>query len=607
MRTLSRRLTPAGFATLALATLVACGLAWGVATAATASSSPSPAAEKVVLRVGTLQDIDSLNPFAGVTVAAYEMFHLNYDMLTGYAPDGTVRPEIADSWTTSPDGLTWTFKIHPGMKWQDGQPVTANDVAFTYNYIIDNELAAYTSSTVNIKNAEAVDDSTVVFHLKKPKSTMLRLWIPIVPEHIWSSIPGDKAATFNSEPPVIGSGPFQTIEVKKGSYIRFAANKGYWKGAPKVDEVILLIYTNQDTMAMDLKSGAIDVAVDLPAPQFDALKNEPGITAKPALFRYFVELAMNVYDSDDSQGNPVLRDLEFRQAISWAVDKQKIIDTALSGYGEVGQSIIGPFTDGAWTPSPEETFGYDMAKAAQLLDEAGYKDTNGDGVREDKQGKPIELRLWTRSESPDQQRAGKLIAGSFKELGLNIIISVENDGTINDGIYAYKGDNYAPNFDLFIWGWGGTADPGYQLGSFLTSQIEMWNDCCFSSAEYDTLFAQQDAEMDWPTREQQVQRMQQIFYEDAPYAVLYYPQTLIAYNTAKWEGWVPYPGETGRVVLQNDNIDTYVQVHPVTATTTGTSSGSSNTALIIGVVIAAVVVIAVVVLLLRRPKREVAE
>jgi peptide/nickel transport system substrate-binding protein len=604
----TRRRRRGRITSLALAALIGCGLIWGISTAAGASSSPSPDAEKLVLRVGTLQDIDSLNPFAGVTVAAYEMFHLNYDMLVGYAPSGDVRPEIADSWEASDDGLTWTFKIHPGMTWQDGEPLTASDVAFTYNYIIDNELTAYTSSTVNIKNAEAVDDSTVVFHLKKPKATMLRLWIPIVPEHIWSKIPGDKAGTFNSEPPVIGSGPFQTIEVKKGSYIRFAANKDYWKGAPKVDEVILQIYTNQDTMAMDLKSGAIDVAVDLPAPQFDALKNEPGITAKPALFRYFVELAMNVYDSDNSQANPVLRDLKFRQAISWAVDKQKIIDTALSGYGEVGQSIIGPFTDGAWTPSPEETFGYDMAKAAQLLDEAGYTDSDGDGTREDKNGKPIELRLWTRSESPEQQRAGKLIAGAFEELGLNIVLSVENDGAINDGIYAYKGDNYAPDFDMFIWGWGGTADPGYQLGSFITSQIEWWNDCCFSSAEYDSLFEQQDAEMDWPTREQQVQRMQQVFYEDAPYVVLYYPQTLIAYNTDKWEGWVPYPGETGRVVLQNDNIDTYVEVHPKPATADSTGSSSSSTLwIVVGVVIAVIVVVVIVVLLRRGGRSEVAE
>jgi len=582
------------------------GLAGGVARAAT-SASPSPGGDKVILRVGSLQPVDNLNPFAGVTVAAYEMFHLNYDMLTGYAPDGSVRPEIADSWETSADGLTWTFKIHPGMKWQDGEPLTASDVAFTFNYIIDNQLSAYTSSTLNIKNAEAVNDSTVVFHLKKPKSTMLRLWIPIVPEHIWSKIPGSKAATYNSKPPVIGSGPFQVIQDKKGSYVRFAANKDYWKGAPKVDEAILEFYTNQDTMAMDLKSGAIDVAVELPVVQFNAIKNAPGIKGMAAVKRYFVELAMNVYQNDNSQGNPVLRDLKFRQAISWAVDKQKIVDTAFGGYAQVGQSIIGPFTDGAWTPPPEETFGYDMAKAAQLLDAAGYTDSNGDGIREDKKGKPIELRLWTRSASPEQQRAGKLIAGSFESIGLKIVLTVLDDGSVNNGIYAYKGNTYAPDYDMFVWGWGGTADPGYQLGSFITSQIEFWNDACWSNAEYDRLYEQQDAEMDWPTRQQQVQRMQQIFYDDAPYVVLYYPTALIAYNSDKWEGWVPYPGENGMVVLQNDNIDTYVQVHPKTATATTTSSGSSSATLIIGAVVAALAVIAIVLLLVRRSRGRAVE
>ena len=216
-----------------LTAITACGLVWGVTTMAGASSSPSPAAEKVVFRVGTMQDIDSLNPFAGVTVAAYEMFHLNYDMLTGFAPDGSVRPELADSWESSEDGLTWTFKIHPGIKWQDGVPLTAKDVAFTYNYIIDNELSAYTSSTVNIKEAEAVDDATVEFHLKKPKATMLRLSIPIVPEHIWSKIPGDKASTYNSKPPIIGSGPFQTIEVKKGSLHPLRRQQGLLEGRPQ--------------------------------------------------------------------------------------------------------------------------------------------------------------------------------------------------------------------------------------------------------------------------------------------------------------------------------------------------------------------------------------
>jgi peptide/nickel transport system substrate-binding protein len=589
------------FLLISVAVAILLAAAGGVAVAAT-SPSPSPTAEKIVLRVGTLQDVDNLNPFSIVTVSGFEYLHLQYDLLTGYAPNGDVRPELADSWTTSPDGLTWTFKIHPGVTWQDGVPLTAKDVAFTYNYIIKNEISQYYALATNIKDAVALDDTTVVFHLTKPKANMLRLWIPIVPEHVWSKVPGKKADTFQVKPPVVGSGPFQVTEVKKGSYLILAANKKYWKGAPKVDEVILQIYQNQDTMTMDLKSGSIDCAVDVPVAQFNALKGQPGITAIAGDKLYFVELAMNTYQSNNSQGNPVLRDMQFRRAISWAVDKQKIVDTCMGGYAEVGQSIIAPMTQGHWDPSPAETLGYDPAKAQQLLDAAGYKDTNGDGIREDKLGKPIVLRLWTRQEYPEGQRAGQLIAGSFKSIGLKIVLAVQNDGVISDGIYTYKGNTYAPDYDMFIWGWGATIDPSYQLSDFITSQIEWWNDCCWSNKEYDSLFDRQDAEMDWATREQEVQRMQQIFYNEAPYAVLYYPKSLQAYNTAKWTGWVPYPSKTGMVVLQNDNIDTYLQVHPVTATSTTTNSGPSSTTTIVIAVVAALVVIGIVLLLVRRSR-----
>ena len=337
----TRRRGRGGLWLLALAAILSCGLIWGITTAA-GSSSPSPAAEKVVLRVGNTQDVDSLNPFIGYSVPAYEVYHLNYDMLTGYKPNGDVAPEIADSWTSTPDFLEWTFKIHPGITWQDGEALTAKDVAFTYNYIIENDLSAFSTYTVNMKKAVAVDDTTVKFTLTKPKANILRMWIPIVPEHIWSKVSGKDAANkFQNNPPVIGSGPFQTVEYKKSGYTRMVAYKGYWKGAPKIDEVVFENYTNQDTMTMDLKAGNIDVAFGVPVAQFNALKSEPGITAKAADQKYLVELAFNAYASPDSQANPVLQDIAFRQAVSWAVDKEKIVATCMGGYADVGQSDPG--------------------------------------------------------------------------------------------------------------------------------------------------------------------------------------------------------------------------------------------------------------------------
>jgi peptide/nickel transport system substrate-binding protein len=593
---------------LALAAILACGVIWGITTAAGASSSPSPSAAKIVLKVGNTQDVDSLNPFIGYSVPAYEVYHLNYDMLTGYKPNGDVAPEIADSWSNTPDFLTWTFKIHPGINWQDGVPLTAKDVAFTYNYIIQNDLSAFSTYTVNMKKAVAVDDTTVKFYLTKPKANILRMWIPIVPEHIWSKISGKAASnSFQNNPPIIGSGPFQTVEFKKSGFTRMVAYKGYWKGAPKIDELIFENYTNQDTMTMDLKAGNLDVAFGVPVAQFNALKSEPGIKAQAADQKYLVELAFNAYASPNSQANPVLQDIKFRQAVSWAVDKSKIVATCMGGYADVGQSVLVPSTDDAWTPTDTEKFAYDPEKAKQLLDAAGYKDSNGDGVREDKQGKPIKLRLWTRSESPEQQRAGKLIAGSFESIGIGIELAVMNDGSISDGIWTYKGSTYAPNYDLFIWGWSGNIDPDYMLADFITSQIEMWNDCCWSDKQYDSLYQQQASEMDAAKRKDQVTQMQQIFYQQAPYAVLYYPKALIAYNTAKWEGWVPYPSSNGLVVLSGDNIDSYRLVHPVVATADSTSKSSSTTYIVIGVIVAIIVILLVVVLVRRGRGRELTE
>jgi peptide/nickel transport system substrate-binding protein len=279
----------------------------------------------------------------------------------------------------------------------------------------------------------------------------------------------------------------------------------------------------------------------------------------------------------------------------------------MSGYADVGQSVLVPSTDDAWTPTDAEKFGYDPEKAKQLLDAAGYKDSNGDGVREDKQGKPIKLRLWTRSESPEQQRAGKLIAGSFESIGIGIELAVMNDGSISDGIWTYKGSTYAPDYDMFIWGWSGNIDPDYMLADFITSQIEMWNDACWSDKEYDSLYQQQASEMDAAKRKDEVTRMQQVFYQQAPYAVLYYPKALIAYNTAKWEGWVPYPSSSGLVVLSGDNIDSYRLVHPVAATADTTSKSSSTTYIVIGVIVAIIVIILVVVLVRRGRGRELTE
>ena len=230
------------------------------------AGSASPAAAASTLRIGWTADPDNLSPFIGVETAASEVLYLTYDRLFGFGLDGKPIPQLATELPTqenggiSADGLTWTVHIRPGVKWQDGQPLTAADVAFTYNLIIDNQLTSYLQAVKDIKHAEAVDDTTVRFTMSAPKADMLYVVVYVLPEHIWGKV---KVPTlersYANKTPIVGSGPFQVTYYKRGDYTKLVRNPGYWGndvpgwGRPKVDEIIFQAYTNPDTMTQDLR------------------------------------------------------------------------------------------------------------------------------------------------------------------------------------------------------------------------------------------------------------------------------------------------------------------------------------------------------------------
>src|SRR5665811_1950906 len=225
-----------------------------------------------------------------------------------------------------------------------------------------------------IDKVEAPDATTVVFTCSKPKANMLGLWIPILPEHIWSKIkPADAEKSFKNPPPIIGSGPFQTVEWKKGAFVRLVANKNYWRGAPKVDEVIFQTYQNQDTMAQDLKTGAIQSGWNVPSAQFSTLDSQAALTGIRAVTIGFDELGFNCADKKlypKSTGHPVLTDPAFRSALQWAVDKAKIVAIGYNGNAAPADTIItrdyySKAADYHWTPPAGDpnTYTFDLEKA----------------------------------------------------------------------------------------------------------------------------------------------------------------------------------------------------------------------------------------------------
>ena len=329
------------------------GIIWGLASALAASpaASPSPASGKVVLKVGWTQEPDNLNVFIGYQDTSYEVWAMNYDELFGCGDRNQPTPDLATEFPTeqnggiSADGKVWTMHIRSGVKWQDGVPLTANDVAFTYNYIIKNKLANMLLYVKGIKSVKALDPTTVQFTCEHSMAAgyMETSSVYIVPQHIWEHVTPEEAVTsYGDKPPIIGSGPFQTVAFVKGSYLKMVRNPYWWGKQPAIDQIYFEDYENADTMVSDLKSGRLDAAWGVPTAQFKLLGSAKGIEAIPYTLYDWSYLEFNCYDKPTSLGNPVLRDWRFRNALNYAIDKQRLCDLAYAGLAQPATTIILP-------------------------------------------------------------------------------------------------------------------------------------------------------------------------------------------------------------------------------------------------------------------------
>ena len=612
-RTMLRMPGRSRLATVTILLVLVAGLAWEtVSSLAADSPTPSASSGGLTLRIGWTTEPDNLNPFIGLANPDYEIWAMNYDFLFGYGVEDQPTLDLASEFPTkenggiSADGKVWTIHLRPDVKWQDGQPLTAQDVAFTYNYVVKNHMANMAVTTVGIVGAEAVDDLTVEITCSRPKADMEHIFLPILPKHIWGKVPPKKAQTnYVNATPIVGTGPFQTVEFKKGAYIHLKANKSYWRGAPHLDDVYFLLYQNADTMTADFKSAAIDAAWGIPPAQFRTLESMDGAKAVAYVLFNWDYLNCNCYTGAASMGNPVLRDPRFRNALNYAVDRQRLARIAYNGYAEPGTTVLPPGQwfdpDYHWQPPASGLYTFDLAKANQLLDAAGYK-RGAKGIRTNK-GAPISLRLWVPTESTPEQIQTKLIASWLKQLGLQIKLQVLDTGAMEDRVWNFKGATYAPDFDLYVWDWAGYSDPGQTMSSFTTAQIGNMNESCWSDAQYDALSQTQASQLEPQARKDTIWRMQQIMYEETPWVVLTYPDYFEAFNTAKWTGWTQIMNGKGPAFNTTGNLDTYLKLQPVATS----SSGGARGVLIVVAIVVVVALVAVAIVLMRRRRGPAAE
>ena len=523
---------------LILALVLVGGIVWGLGSALAASptASPPPSSGKVVLKLGWTVEPDNLNVFIGSEDTCYEIWALNYSYLFGSGDHNQPALDLASEFPTtenggiSPDGKVWTIHIRSGVKFQDGVPLTAADVAFTYNYIIKNNMANYLNYVAGIETVKALNPTTVQFTCAHPMALgyMETQSVPILPEHIWAHVsPQAAMASYGDRPPIIGSGPFETVGYVKGTYIEMVRNPTYWGPKPAVDAIYFEMYQNAETMVSDLRAGRLDGAWGIPVAQFTQLQSVKGVKAIAYPFYEWDYLQFNCYDKASSLGNPVLRDWRFRNALNYAIDKQRLCGLAYGGLAQPATTIITPNTftnpDYHWQPPASEAYTFDLAKANQLLDQAGYR-RGANGLRLYK-GRPIVLRLEATTDQPECQIEAKLITGWLQQLGLTIKLSVVDSGALEADMYNAHGSTWEPNFDLIVWEWTGYFDPGQTLNALTTSEIGNLNDPYWSNAEYDKLAVEQESAVDPQQRQAIIWRMQQIMYQQSPWIPTTYPTT----------------------------------------------------------------------------------
>ena len=567
---------------LTLAIAVTGGLALG-GSALAQDSGDAASDEKVTLNVGLVLDLTSLNPYYRICCQMdYEYVGLVYDAAFEYDPDDlTAAPGLVQDWTPNADKTVWTLKVVEGATWHDGEPVTAEDVAFSFNLVADNRVPTYINYLPFDPTFEAIDDTTVVWRSKEPTfAPEVPAYIPVVPEHIWGDlvVEGDPEATkkalneFENEE-AIGSGPFMLDEYKRGQYLRLEANPDYWGEKPaSVDEVIFTYFQNQEALVQALKSGEVDYAWDLNPTLYNSLKGEPDIALRAGDGAEWSSLAWNFGGQTPKATNdPTIQDVAFRQAVATGIDRQEIVDKVYQGTSELGYSVLMPGRSGSWaTEIPEDLrFDYDVDAANAMLDEAGYIDTDGDGIRNGAEGDDLDLELMVITDVKGSVDTGKLLEGYFSDMGIDSSLLTVNTGKAYD-VWAIG------NFDAYVWYWGGDADPDYQLSVFTTEQCLGWADGCYSNPEYDELYELQQTQLDRSDREATVDQMQLMLAEEIPTMVLAYWTNLSAYRTDKFDPstWSPSPNNEAGVYLFGATDRSYFTLKPLGSASAATTSSS---------------------------------
>ncbi|WP_368653911.1 peptide-binding protein [Ornithinibacillus sp. 4-3] len=442
-----------------------------------------------------------------------------YDSLIKIDENLQPIPSLAESWEYNEDEMKWVFHLREDVTWHDGEPFTAKDVEFTYNIPKHEDYTGpRTSFFAPAEKIEAVDDYTVEITFNEPDAKFLPIALAfnVLPEHILGDIPVADLGTadFNTKNP-IGTGPFKFDEWKQGQHVRLVANDDYFDGRPNFDTITSKIVTDDNAMLAQFEAGDIDF-IDVSDENFNVAQK----LADEGKAELLVVPATNYNYIGYDLTNPLFEDKRVRQALTHALNREAIVENVLDGNAIVSDSPGLPFS---WAYNEDvPKFEYDPEKAKALLEEAGWTDSDGDGVL-DKDGQDFEFELKTNQGNKVREKLLVIAQEQWGEIGVKVTPKVVEFSALS----AELNDK---NFEAYILGWGLRDDPSLSP-YFHSEEIESgFNRVSYSNPELDEVMEKGDSIMDPDERVQYIEESQAIVAEDQPYTFLYYPNRNLLYS-----------------------------------------------------------------------------
>jgi len=469
--------------------------------------------------------ITDLGPAYGAFLkypAGYEAAFLLYDRLVTFDPDLNIKPQLAESWQVSPDQKTITFRLRRGVKFHDGTPLNAQAVKFNIERMLDPK-----RNTTNrplwdpIAGADVVDENIVAINTKQPFGDILNTLAHgsaamLSPTALQKN--GDESETLNP----VGSGPYMLQSFDPGQELTLKAFPDYWGGKPKLDKVVFRYIPEAATRLSALRTGSVDVIDALPYPLISGLKSDQKveIITKPSLRPLGLALMTKHAPFDD---------VKVRQALNYAIPVKTIADRVFFGYAMASDSPMAFNTTG-YKAVGGYTFDPERAKA--LLAEAGFKDTNNDGIL-DRNGTPFKMALLTsEGEFPNDVQTAEIAAKSFRDLGIDATISKVERGSYWDTLRLSEAEI---KWDAALFGFNPSNGSGtYHLDSLFHSNANSadrpvaWNITRYQNAEVDALIQQAKTTIDPDTKKEILGKAQEIIWKEAPYVWMHVPEVVSA-------------------------------------------------------------------------------